>query len=438
VHRSEWLLVILIVAMAILAVIVWLVVSPPSERIPVDRLVATFTLTPRWDREFSPAPSPAGDGDLAIYIDSSVPIGGFLAPDGPSTHSALEAVARMAPHHLVGIDSGVRSALQWHRVSSHPSRLEKAPAIGRPYFSGGESRLDLAVAEIVQDLGTGRLEAALVLTDLVTTGEVVGAQGTAQALRTWAESDGVLAGAFDLGLLSIRARYWGIRTAGCEAPVGDWACWFSEQRQAWLPLPADTTLPLHVLAFTSGRVPARQILEGLGRELAERNFEVESELLTAASIPEDLPKVECSVRSAGDPEHQQFALFEGEGGNLRCERKDVVRVRCPLPDPLGRIRSVAESSGEALPFTAEDRWVQLEIDCSRRRDRDFGLKLQIVAEAAPAADQRWAGWSSATDDRPEDLGKTLRLQEFVEKVRVRPSRYETTVTLQSAGAAGVR
>lgn len=434
-HRSEWQLIVLIAGSGILAVIAWLALREPEERLPVRRLTATWTLAPQWERPLPAVRPPTGHGDLAIYLDSSVPIGGFLAPGGPSPHSALEAVARMAPHHLIGADAGPRSSLRWHRIAGQPARVGAPPTIGRRFFSGGESRLDLAVEEIVQELQSGQLEAALVITDLVTTGEIVGAQGTAQALRVWAESDGVLAGAFDFGLLSIRARYWGVRTGTCEAPSGDWACWFSEQRQTWLTLPAETVLPLHVLVFTSGRVPARQILDGLGGELAQRSFEVQSELLTEATIPGEKPQSECSVHSAADPEHQQFALFQGKGVGLRCDRDELIRVRCPLPEVVSRVTAVAESGGETLPFSIEGGVVQLEIDCATRRDRDLAFQLRVEAEAARAEDSRWASWASVTDDRPEDLGKTLRLREFVEKVRVRPRRYQGTVNLEPAGGA---
>ena len=434
-HRSEWILMGLVAGSGILALIVWLALRQPEEVHPVSRMTATWTLAPQWERSIPAAFPSSGTGDLAIYIDSSVPVGGFLAPGGPSTYSALEALARMAPHHLIGADAGSRSALLWHRIAEKPALLEASPRIGRRFFGGGESRLDLAVAEIVQGLQGGDLEAALVVTDLVTTGEIVGAQGTAQALRAWVESDGVLAGAFDFGLLSIRARYWGIRTATCKAPSGDWACWFSEQRQEWLPLPPENALPLHVLAFTSGRAPARQILNGLGQELVQRGFEVQSELLTEATVPGEPQRIECVVRSASDPEHQQFALFEGKGGSFRCERKEVIQIRCPLPEGIGRITAVAEPTGDIMPFSMEEKLVQLEIDCAQRRDRELQLQLLIEAEAAPAEDYRWGNWSSATDDRPEDLGRTLRLQEFVEKVQVRPSRYRGTVELAPAGVA---
>ncbi len=435
-HRSEWNFLFLIAGAALLAVVAWLALRRPEERQPVERLAANWTLEPRWERPLPAVDLAAGTGgELAIYLDSSLPIGGYLPPQWHSEQSALESLLRLVPQSLADIDRSPSSRLRWHGLSAAPARLAAAPASERRFFTGGESRLDLAVAEIERDFEAGRLEAALVITDLVTTGEVVGAQGTAQSLRDWISSAEVLAGAVDFGLLAIKAPYWGIRTTTCRAPGANAACYFSEQRQEWLTLPVDAKLPLYVLVFTRGRNAAGRILEGLAAELSKRQFEVQAELFTADSAGE--PRLNaCTVHSAAEPQRQQYALFGKEGGRLTCERNEVIQLRCPLPEPLGRVKEVATTGGEVLPFSMSDeRVVQLELDCARRRDREFTLDLQLGVEAAQTGGPSWASWSSATDDRPEDLGKTLRLQEFVEKVRVRPPSYLATIRLLPEGAS---
>lgn len=435
-HRSERLLVLLSAGSAILAVAVWLALRPSEEIRPLERVDATWTLEPRWGRPVAAADPPAGGaGELAIYLDSSLPIGGFLPPAGHSAVSVLEALVRLAPHHLAGADRGAQSGLRWHRIAGQPSRLERAPSLERRFFTGGESRLDLAVREIESDFAAGRLEAAMLITDLVATGEIVGAQGTSQALRAWVQSDAVLGGGLDLGLLAVRGRYWGIRAPSCRAPRGEVACFFSEQRQEWLPLPADSQLPLYVLVFTRGRAPVSRILDDLASELKQLNFAVEMELLTSATAAGDDRLADCEVRSKEDPERPQYVLFGGAGATFRCERDEVVQLRCRLPEEVAVVKAAADPQDPRVQLSmVEERTVQLELDCEQNRDRELRLKLSLQGEAAAPADSRWADWSAITDDRREDLGKTLRLREFVETIRVRPGAYAIQLRLAPSGA----
>lgn len=439
-HRTEFMLLGLVSAAIVVGIVLWLVFrnSEPT-RVPPTRLSVSWELVPRWGSSPAQVNSVKGNpqhGRLAIYLDRSLPMLGFVAPADSSKRSGLESVVRLLPDHLARINGGAVSHLSWHSIAEKTERLATAPSLTRAFLSGGESRLDLAVTEIVGELARGTVEAAALVTDLIATGELTGAQGTAQALSEWTHSPAVLSGHLDLGLLAVKAPYWGVRAGSCPAPAGDVGCWFSEQAQRFLPLPEVRPIPFYVLVFTRGREATQKVLDGLEVELKELGHASEWEVLTDATAAKRPPATECTVHAVDDPANQQFALFGADNGRLSCERSESVRLSCALPEGIVSLEPAADANSESLSFSSHERTLEVELDCRAQREREseFSLDLKLIGALSPQPGERWASWSSTTDDDTASLGKTLRLQLFVERLRLRPDSYTVTAHVVSPGA----
>lgn len=403
---------------------------------PLEKVEARWSFAPVWDEPMAAPAGPSGEGGrLDIYVDSSLPMGGFLTREAAGPGSAFEAVLRSASNQLVRIDGGASSPVAFFGVAENLEKVAGHQPLDVRFYRGGQSRLDKALAEIERTLESGETEAALVVTDLIATGEVVGAQGAAQTLRGFMRSAAVRSGQRHLGLLGVKDSYRGVRPAGCAAPAGERGCRFSEQRKKWIPLDENAVVPFYVLVFARGRTEVERVLAGFAEELAELDFEVESEVLSGASAASAPQPTACSIAAKADPGHRQFALFSDREGLFRCVRSEELLLSCPLPPeprPLAADRGRVETW---LSYSLQGESLEAELDCDRIRNRDFPVELKFSARREGNLSEKWSDWSSPSDDRPEDAGRTLRLKEFLEKVRLAPGAYEVAVKLWPQGSA---
>lgn len=404
---------------------------------PLETVEARWSIAPQW--EAAPAAvAPAlsgGGGRLDVYVDSSAPMAGFLAADNAEFGTAFESVLRGAAAQLLRIDGSASSPVAFFGVAENLEKVAAHKVLEKRFYGGGQSRLDKALIEIERTLASGEAEAALVLTDLIVTGEVIGAQGAARHLRDFMRSPAVLSGSLHLGLLGVKDSYRGVRTAGCAAPAGR-GCRFSEQRKKWLPLEENAVAPFYVLVFARGREPVERVLTGFAEELEELEVETVTEVLSAASQAEPPAPTGCSIETEGGAGRRQYALFSDREGLFRCARSEKLKLTCQLP-PAPRLAAGERKKDEDwLFYSLGEESLELELECEDIRDKDFSIDLEFAAESSRKAAETWAQWSSTSDDRPEDAGRTLRLKEFLEKVRLVPDSYRVVVKLLPKGSAG--
>lgn len=438
-NSSERNLVLALVAALMLVTGLWLALRPPGPEGggPLEKVEARWSFAPVWEE--GPAVAPAGlsgdGGRLDIYVDSSLPMGGFLSREADGPGSAFEAVLRSAPDHLLRIDGGASSRVAFFGVAEDLEAAAGHRALESRFYRGGQSRLDKALAEIGRTLSSGETEAALVLTDLIATGEVVGAQGAAQTLRGFLRSAEVRSGKLHLGLLGVKDSYRGVRPSGCAAPAGKPGCRFSEQRQKWIPLEENAVVPFYVLVFARGREPVEQVLAGFAEELAELDFEVESELLSGASEARAPVSTECSVHTKANPGRRQYGLFSDRDGLFRCARSEEVLLSCLLPPEPRPLEAGSARAETWLAYSLQGENLEVALDCGAIRDRDFPVEIRFSARREGKDSEKWSDWSSTSDDRPGDVGRTLRLKEFLDKARLAPGSYDVAVTLWPRGSA---
>jgi hypothetical protein len=361
--------------------------------------------------------------DLAIYFDVSQPLGGFVKSSRSAALSDYELVFDQIPDRLIAEAGSSRSRLSWWAVAAEAVAVARPQPLRRALFKGKDSRLDLAVAALLRGFADGRLRAGVLITDLISTGELTGAMGVAKSLADWMSSPAVRSGAFHAGLLGVRAIYWGVETSRCPAPAGS-ACWFSEQAQAWRPLPAATRIPFYVLVLGRSADEVERIGQGLLATARRHRLDARWELLSAIARERRLTG-RCHLAKPGEP-GAQFTLVRETRGEFSCRRHEPVEIACSIPAEvqLGAPRLLA-SWPSARPELREGRAL-LTLDCGALREEtptaDLTLRLAGAPGAAPG--QQWQGWSTETDTTAADVGKTLQLDSFLEKVKPRPTSLE--------------
>jgi len=414
-----------------------------------SRLEVTWTLSPGWEGSaVSPWHGGADGGDLALYLDVSQPMGGFLPPaNRGQDFSGFRAVVQLVQDHLVSVAGTAGSRLQWFGLASDAVPFVAPPRLDRRSFNGRETRLDRALGLLTGSLASGRVRAAALISDLNASDGLTGAMGAARPLTAWMASPAVRSGAFHAGLLGVRASYWGVPGSGCPAN-GELRCWFSERLNAYRPLSRLAQAPFYVLVLGRGREVVEEIGARIKKGAESLGLRPQWELLSAASQARTVTRI-CKLSEAGHPDIPQLALAR-DGGGWRCVQGDRVEVRCDLPleAAIDQPRPMASwrSPGVDLTVAREPQKrgdpgqrLLMTLDCGRLREAPPTGELALRLEGAPLepAAGPWDEWTSASDEREEDLGRTPQLAYFVDKIRVRPSRLTVVSSplLRMAGGA---
>jgi hypothetical protein len=421
--RLPWLAGLVGLALVLALLALW-TGRHPGEEVSQEFPVA-WQLAPLWPAS-PPAAPEAGRRealDLAIYFDVSQPLGGFVTPSRGAALSDYELIFDQVPDRLIAEAGGSRSRLSWWAVATEVTAVERPQPLRRAQFKGKDSRLDLAVAALLEGFAEGRLRAAVLITDLVSTGELTGAMGVAKSLSDSMSSHAVRSGALHAGLLGVRATYWGVETSHCHGAAGR-PCWFSEQAQSWRPLPAPTRVPFYVLVL--GRSADEVDRIGQGLQATARRHQVDSrwELLSAIARRRQV-EGRCRLASPGEP-GEQFTLVREARGEFSCQRRELVEIACTLPHDLQLLGPTLDASWQGARAELRGDGAVLTLDCGALREQPPAADLTLRLTGAPGAapDPRWQGWSTETDTTTADLGKTLQLDAFLDKVKPRPARME--------------
>lgn len=389
---------------------------------PLERVSILWKIMPVWEPGTTrPRTHQKGSSvpNAAIYLDVSEPMGGFLPPPGfRGEVSGFREVVNLIPGYLVQVASSSQSLLQWFPVAREVGKAMPQPkALGRDLFAGGESRLNEAIRHALQKFDAGELEAAVFITDLVATEELAGAMGVAKALSDRMSSPELQHGDFHVGLLGIKAPYWGVFR---DCPNNDGrGCWFSEQVQDYLPIPSEAKSPFFVLILGRRYDDVQQIGGGLLKAIKDLELEARWSLLSDVVRDREVPG-ECRAHRLGHPEEPQFALMVGGDSGFECVRDEVIEIQCAKPKEIPLVAERLQASWPGARSTIEGESLKVQLDCAELRKKRPEVPLMLELEGPPQPMQTWDDWSSDTDDKESDLGKTLQLKLFLEKVRPRP------------------
>ena len=429
-----------------------------SPEPPPGQLATSFDVSaaiePVWPESTSPLPSVVVDSAqdqsqrLAIYLDLSSPMSGFVPPPGGGEEEVvaggeLRVVAQWIPDHLGRVYPGV--PLGWHGVAEGVEALPQYPVFRRDIFSGTESRLSLAIEEIVADLRTGRAQGGAIITDLVGTGELTGALDVARYLVPWLTSAERRAGDFHFGMIGVRGTYWGaFHSTRCPRSGDTLGCWYSERMPGWKPrLQAPVDVPFYILLFGLDAEALNEIAASVRRDAASQEIEAVWELLTAAGSEQNRVQIAFEAfPEGGSPGEEQYALWREDDATYGCYPSGgTVELRGTFAD--GNRFSPTDASlapgsgGTPNPFTVEldGERLAVRVDCDALREMDSvpALRLSIRGTMEPPVRPSWDDWSTPDDNTVEHPGATLQLRYFVEETRVAPASYRIDLHVLTGG-----
>jgi hypothetical protein len=387
------------------------------------------TAKPLWSPRPAPrSQHPAKPDRLVIYLDISEPMEGFLPVPGSTETSAFKTLVLSLPGRLVTVVGTTGQQVEWKTFGKNLSGPGREPRLDRTLFGDDATRLDLAIADAIKDLSSGRVEAAAIVTDLVATGDVIGATGAARPLIDWLASEPVRSGRFHIGLVGVRAPYWGTFAKPCKPAKSGLGCWFSERAPGYKPLAQRALVPFYLLIIGRDALAIERLGTTLAADATKHRLATQWELLTAASRP--LPaRLDCTAHEPGDQKDRQYALFRGTEGQVRCKRDEEVEMSCTFHSDAGITLTSVSAPGTwpEVKTRLKGSDLTLAIDCERLRDRKVpttDLDLVLAGVRGPADTRLWQGWSSDTDEEESSLGRTLDLDRFIERVRLAPDRWE--------------
>ncbi|HEY0783065.1 MAG TPA: hypothetical protein VGE98_11455, partial [Thermoanaerobaculia bacterium] len=233
---------------------------------------------------------------------------------------------------------------------------------------------------------------------------------------------------FHAGLLGVRASYFGVATKPtqhCPAPPGT-RCWFSEQEQAWRPLPQAVKVPFYVLVLGRSEGEVRAIGEHLLATARGRHLDARWELLSAGAARRTFA-APCRLAQPGET-GAQFILARGADGLFDCLRGEPVEIRCSLPAEARLPNPTLAATWRQTRAELRGAEAVATVDCGALRDEppQSDLSLTLLGSRNDGPGALWDGWSTETDGTAASLGRTLELASFLEKVRPHPNGFELT------------
>jgi len=444
---------VLIASVVVGAVVVMLLVlrslskgdDPPPPPPPAE-VAMTWTVRPAGS--IAPASGhPEAEGhDLAIYLDISKSMRGFLPPPSHSPQiSGFRDVVELVQVHLVSATGG-GSRVRWYAFPATRDVVQggDAPRIERQLFKGPDTPLASALAELTLSVQNGEVEAAALITDLKSSQAVLGAMGALRPLRAWFDSAAVRGGALHAGLLGVRSSYWGFSGPGCTAQ-GDLLCWYSEQLHGFRSLTGVAQAPFYVLVLGRGPKVVEDFGDRVRRGAQTLGLQTEWELLTAASLPRTVTAT-CTLAEVahdGEPQQQQYALTRDLAGNWQCMQDDRIELSCELPPdavPVGPRLDVSwwgqgaevpesplvSTPGKPGARSAGGQRVRVVLNCEQLRDKPphGDLTLRLVGQPPSSSARRWDNWTSINDEKEQDISRTPQLADLVNGLRLRPTALE--------------
>lgn len=376
------------------------------------------------------AARPKSPTSIDIHIDVSGPMGGFISPSRDDLFPVLRTLALNAQSHMARVYGGTGIGTRWFGVGDNLRELRSPPRIDRQLFNGSATRLDLSIAAILSDLQSGRIEAAAVITDLMATGDLIGPLNISSQLEQWLDSPDVQSGEYHVGLLGVRAKYWGITRAGSCPLQNGLGCWYDERAREYRRIGADQEIPFYVLVLGLGADRVKNVMDAVeaGVREGDDSITVESELLTQRPPDVNDVQMQCGVARRSDVGalQPQAALFwQSEARRqVYCQRDDGIVLSCNVTEGGFQVTGgtiVPEDTASApLDATVIGDTLRIEQTCETLR----GTSVEIRGAIDRPRESDWSGWSTEVDD----LGRTLHLASFLQEVRLDRRDYCLTLS----------
>jgi hypothetical protein len=399
-----------------------------NDRVAVAKIPISGVVAPKWsDSKESLTAFPEMPPRIDILVDHSQPMGGYLST-APTQVSTLQAMLTIAKDELAQSLGGADLRIAQFSMTESIEVVEDFQW-ETENFLGEESRLDLGISELTARLHSGETQTALIATDLVGTGTLVGGTGVGLALENLLNTPEVKHGQLHIGLFGARLPYWGVVArlgpSACQKKRGNLGCWLSEQGKQWLPLEQVVARPLYFLVFARELHGLESMASGLQNYLKKKDIDAAWLVLT------DIPRKELLEGNCEFDLSKALAVYSDR--HIQCNRRERISFYCelsPKPNVLPtqfqsswpeldiQIAATNKKNGSALQL-------HMEFDCNQHPSTNSATPLEISFSMKPGArNTPFASWSTATDFDAADLNKTLGLDHFLTKAMLVPAYYQ--------------
>ncbi len=360
---------------------------------------------------------------------------GFLPlPENRGAPSSFRTTVQNTAQHLARLYGGTGIEVNWHAIGHELTVLGAAPNLARPLFDGEATRLGLSVERLLVGLGSGQVQAGAIITDLMATGDQAGVTGpiaVLNALGNWLQSDDVRSGHHHVGILGVRAKYWGVfHPTACPRgpPLG---CWYNESLRRFERLETVALTPFYVLLIGADEDSVASLLASLVRGITavDPSTEVQWELLTRRTLGARAA-MDCHAHDGEDG--PQYELYRtGERDYYSVNPDTPVTLSCAL-DGVRADSAVASwlDAPQATDITeGGDRSLLLEV-VGTVDDRSDTSLVETWSQHLLEAETRnnspdWTEWYTEV----ERLGRTLQLDGLLDGARLEPDDHRLELTL---------
>ena len=406
----------------VFAVLLFLLIKPSidNSKTTVGRLSVVLGL--KLTDVVLAAPQSAAaptSGSIEVRLDHSQPMGGYLSASGADA-SELQRL-------MTVLDGEFANQMQVASAQFERLRFPGALRVTefnwmRKAFDGTESPLELQMSEIQTGMINGQLSAAVVGSDLVGTGALVGSNALGQQLRTLLATERIRSGQTALVLAGFRLPYFGVaaRAPQCQRLRGNLGCWLSENGRQWKPLERPAVRPFY-LVLLGPKDAMRAVAERL--VLAANQRKLEAEWLDLSEIPrERILSGHCAI-----PPEQGLRLYNDH--NFECLRKTIIPLNCTFAMPadgysyLIKKHSFNWPSLEIARVQLADNKLSIDakLDCAGILNSPPKEDLKLSAIVLPInAKKHFGDWSTSTDFDETDISRTLGLEQFISSATIAP------------------
>ena len=436
--ETQWWMTIVGAGLLVTGIFLQIGCASSSDGEEGEFLSVTAEVEPVW--EDSEALWESVDRDSVTHVfqllwDQSIPMGGYVHRTNPDSQDALQRIHNLLKSARLTTDyGGGESSLKCLGITDSITTVDCESTLNRGFFTGGESRLDQGIRDVIEGLKSGTLKGAALVTDLITTTNYgIGATALLPYFKDPAIRAYYNAGEIDVAIVGIRIDYWGVHSGTCRSVPGPLGCWFHEGQQRYQSMETVAKRPIYVLIM--GRRPEGDSRENnpvhnLATEFTESiediGLGVKHTTITLGSLTGQANFDWLAYEGTGfqpvglDKEHGYYCKDSGTHSLAGRFADSLVTITSVETDDVKGIIRVSKDDNEAAQ-------INMDLNCkvlreTIREDRTrvcSDTSIDVGVEYGESTD--WADWSSV--EHRSDL--TLGLEQFMEGIQ--PSYYHSKI-----------
>ncbi len=390
--------------------------------------------------------------DFYLLWDRSVPIGGYIHNSVQDSMNALQEISDKLMSEI-SVSAYGDTIPKCREITDITEDIAcRGQLSSRSFFQRTESPIDEGIQFMIDNLKSGSIKGAALISDLMTTADHI--CGPMALLPLFKDIKSYFdEGEIHVAIIGVRTKYWGVQRGQCPLKDGDLGCWFQECQTPgrYLALTKPVDRPLYVLIMGRSTSeednrkdnPVAMIATGLRETLDRLGFDVKSEIITLGALspqaegfdwilPPDGPHqpIDCDSNQEGCTcRNERTYTLTGE-----FKRRGISIDETPIDmtdGPKIFTQPIIRDGGKNL---------ETEIDCRRVRefqrctgeDRNYCANGILESQSSRmtmklnyVGSDYWNYWDEWSSLR-EGSHSTIDLAGFIDELR--PIRYEATIS----------